>query len=277
MSLNVLIVDDCELVRGLMVKTLTLSKLPISGMFEAGNGREALTILSEEWIDLIVTDLNMPLMNGVEMIDRLHQDGLLKTIPIVVVSTEGSATRIDDLTRKGVAAYLRKPISPEAIRDAVLDVVGHPDEGDWRHALEDAFCIVVEGFALMIGELDEQGPGATPQDWVQAKLSFHGPSAGVLAVAAPQELVREMASNILGVDSDGNGADEAAPDALKEFANLLCGRIATAVGSEEAVFDLSVPVYGGVDAEDWLEQPGRTISTFSVEGFPLHLSLAMRT
>ncbi len=127
MALNILMVDDSETVRAVIAKTLKLADIPINELHQASNGEEALTLLKAHWIDLILCDINMPVMSGVEMIERLQEDEILKTIPIVVVSTEGSATRIEQLKSKGVRAYIRKPFTPEQIRGIVEDIIGALD------------------------------------------------------------------------------------------------------------------------------------------------------
>lgn len=123
MAYNILLVDDSETVRAIITKTLALAGVETKTIFHAANGQEALDLLAVEWIDLVFADINMPVMNGVEMIDRMHEDGLLKTIPVVIVSTEGSRTRIDELKAKGVRAYIRKPFTPEVIRKIVDEVM----------------------------------------------------------------------------------------------------------------------------------------------------------
>ena len=280
MSLNILIVEDCDLVRKVIIRTLNLSKIPITNVYEAADGLEALRLVQSNWIDLILVDLNMPVMDGVEMIDRLHADGLLKTIPVVVVSTEGSETRIEELRRKGVTAYVRKPFTPEEIRDIVLDVLGRPDTEDHLRLLGDTFCSVVESFALMLGEAQEDPAARMPMDdgWVQAKVSFRGQLCGNLTVAAPQALLCEIAGNVLGVDPDDDQAAEAAPDALKELVNLVAGRLLTEVADVVAVHDLTAPVFGGVDADEWARPAvaGVTPAWFQVEDHPVALMLEMR-
>ena len=124
MSLSVLIVDDSATVRAVITKTLDLAGVPVACLYEASNGKEALDILAEHRIDLLFSDINMPVMSGVEMIERMAARGLLERISVVVVSTEGSATRIEQLKSKGVSAYLRKPVAPETIRKVVDDIVG---------------------------------------------------------------------------------------------------------------------------------------------------------
>ena len=124
MALNILVVDDSATVRAVIAKTLRLAEVDVGELHQASNGREALETLGAEWIDLVFSDINMPEMGGVEMIERMQADALLKSIPVVVVSTEGSATRIEELKAKGVRAYIRKPFTPEAVRGVVDDIIG---------------------------------------------------------------------------------------------------------------------------------------------------------
>lgn len=124
MTLNILIVDDSETARAIIGKVLRLADVPINEIYQAANGKEALEILGDQWIDLIFADINMPIMGGVEMIERLAEDGLLMTIPVIIVSTEGSTTRLEELRSKGVRAVVRKPFAPEEISRVVRDIMG---------------------------------------------------------------------------------------------------------------------------------------------------------
>ena len=119
MAYNILIVDDSATIRAVITKTLQIAGIPINKLWQAANGQEALDLLGEKWIDLVLLDINMPVMNGVELIKRMELDGLLASVPVIVVSTEGSDTRISELTAKGVRAYIRKPFSPEALKQVV--------------------------------------------------------------------------------------------------------------------------------------------------------------
>lgn len=124
MSLNVLLVDDSKTARSVIAKTLQMAAVPVSELYEATNGREALDMLAEKWVDLVFADINMPVMDGIEMIEKMCDDGLLKTIPVIIVSTEGSSARIEQLKSKGVNAYIRKPFTPELIKGVVDDILG---------------------------------------------------------------------------------------------------------------------------------------------------------
>lgn len=124
MTLNLLIVDDSETVRAVIAKTLGLSGVEIGELHMAANGEEAIDTMDSHWIDLVLTDINMPVMGGIEMIRQMRQNDMLKTIPVIVVSTEGSAKRIEQLKEQGVCAYIRKPFTPEQIRNVVESVIG---------------------------------------------------------------------------------------------------------------------------------------------------------
>jgi two-component system chemotaxis response regulator CheY len=102
--------------------------VPTGELYEASNGLEGLQIMKDNWVDLCFADINMPVMNGIEMIEQMLADQMLEKLPVVIVSTEGSKTRIEELFRKGVRAYLRKPITPEIIRNVVKEVLGDYDE-----------------------------------------------------------------------------------------------------------------------------------------------------
>jgi two-component system chemotaxis response regulator CheY len=124
MALNVLVVDDSETVRAIIARTLRLAEVPVGELYQASDGKQALEILHNNWVDLVFADINMPVMNGVELVERMSADGLLKTVPVIIVSTEGSAARIEQLKAKGVSAYVRKPFTPEILREAVRATTG---------------------------------------------------------------------------------------------------------------------------------------------------------
>ena len=124
MSYNILVVDDSRTTRMIISKTLNMAGVPINKLHQAENGQEALDVLDREWIDLVLADINMPVMDGVEMVNRMSADGLMKTVLVVVVSTEGSKTRIEEMRSKGVRAYIRKPFTPEVVKNIVEDILG---------------------------------------------------------------------------------------------------------------------------------------------------------
>jgi len=124
MAYNILVVDDSKTMRSIVVKILKLTKLEIGQIYEAGHGQEALDCLKDNWVDLILSDLNMPVMNGMEMVSKMADDNMLKDIPVVVVSTDGSLKRIEELKQKGIREYIRKPFTPEVLSDVIDKVLG---------------------------------------------------------------------------------------------------------------------------------------------------------
>ncbi len=123
MSLNVLIVDDSAVARVMIARILRATGLPLGETMEAANGQEGLGVLAENWVDVVFADINMPVMGGEEMINRIRANPIWSDLPIVVVSTEGSKTRIDSLRAKGVE-FVHKPFAPEAVRDIVMQLTG---------------------------------------------------------------------------------------------------------------------------------------------------------
>ena len=123
MGHRILIVDDSAVTRAVLKKTIHMTDIPTEEIIEANNGLEALEVLDKQKIDLIFADLNMPRMNGVEMTERIFANEKTSRIPIVVISTEASTTRIDQLQTKGVQKYIHKPFTPEMIKNVLQDVL----------------------------------------------------------------------------------------------------------------------------------------------------------
>lgn len=124
MAYNVLIVDDSRVARSIIAKILRLAEIDLDNLYEAANGNEALDLLEKEWIDLVLADINMPKMNGIELIDAMRERSFLAKTPVVIVSTERSATRIAELKAKGISAYLSKPFAPENVKRVVEGLLG---------------------------------------------------------------------------------------------------------------------------------------------------------
>ncbi len=129
MALNVLVVDDSAVMRAMIIKTLRMTGLPVGEVYQAANGQEGLAALAEHWIDPGIVDINMPVMDGEEMIERMQGDPDVADTPIIVISTEGSETRINRLIQKGVE-FVHKPFRPETIRDIVAKITGVNDGHD---------------------------------------------------------------------------------------------------------------------------------------------------
>ncbi len=122
--LTVLVVDDSAVMRRMVVKSLSVGGLQINQVFEAAGGQQALDILNAQWIDLVLCDINMPEMNGIELVERMTSDPLTAKVPVVMVTTERSEARISRLKELGVTGYLTKPFRPEMLARTVREVLG---------------------------------------------------------------------------------------------------------------------------------------------------------
>ena len=134
MEFNVLVVDDSAVMRAMVIKTLRLSGLALGEIYQASNGQEGLLVLDNKWIDLLLVDINMPIMNGEEMIDRIRSNPEYANLAIVVVSTESSETRINAYAKKG-AGFVHKPFTPETLKQEVMQITGVTDEGQTEEGI----------------------------------------------------------------------------------------------------------------------------------------------
>ena len=129
MAINILIVDDSKVMRAMILKTLRMAQVPLGDVHQAENGQKGLDLLDQQWVDLAIVDINMPVMNGEEMIDRMKENPEMKDIPVIVISTEGSKTRIERLEHKG-AVFIHKPFSAETVRDTINNILGLGDNNE---------------------------------------------------------------------------------------------------------------------------------------------------
>ena len=127
MELNIMIVDDSPVMRTFIRRVIGLTGLKVGDIYEASNGEEALRLLRDHWADLILTDINMPQMNGEELMRHLESDELLRMIPVLVVSTDSTEIRVQRLLALGAKGYLAKPFQPETLRDEVERALGVQD------------------------------------------------------------------------------------------------------------------------------------------------------
>jgi two-component system chemotaxis response regulator CheY len=112
--------------RRFLRRVIELSGFPLSACFEAGDGAAALALLQSEWVDAILTDINMPGVDGEELLRRLAADEGLRGIPTIVISTDSTANRIARLLALGARGYVTKPFLPETLRAELERTLGVP-------------------------------------------------------------------------------------------------------------------------------------------------------
>ncbi len=122
MAYNILVVDDSSAMRVVIKKVLHMTGLDIL-VFEAGSGIDALTVLEEQWVDMILTDIHMPQMSGVELIEKIRSHQEFNTLPVMVISTEGREDFLSKTQKLGVAGYLKKPFQATELRNAILAIL----------------------------------------------------------------------------------------------------------------------------------------------------------
>ena len=115
--LDVLIVDDSAAIRKILQRVLRQADIPIGNVFEAGDGKEALETLKTQTVGLILSDINMPNMDGIEFLRNLKASDSWKALPVVMVSTEGSQAKVLEAVGLGAAGYVRKPFTAEQIKE----------------------------------------------------------------------------------------------------------------------------------------------------------------
>ena len=123
MNYNILIVDDSVTTRSVIKRTIKMANVP-AVLFEAADGQAGLELLASHRIDLVLADLHMPRMGGIEMIRRMLANPATRGVPVMIVTAESNAGRLEELKREGVQGYLRKPFTAESIRNAITDVLG---------------------------------------------------------------------------------------------------------------------------------------------------------
>ncbi|MEW6439860.1 MAG: response regulator [bacterium] len=134
MGLQILIVDDSATMRTILRKAVVLSGYEVSAYLEASDGAEALRVLAASWIDLILLDVHMPVMDGLTLLKLLQQDAVYRKIPVVLVTTEACQEAIEEAFHLGVRAHVKKPFQPESIRGVLKEILG----GEYaREAQED--------------------------------------------------------------------------------------------------------------------------------------------
>lgn len=116
MAYRVLIVDDSPAMRAFVRRVMEISGFDLESCLEAENGSQALEVLKNEWVDAILSDINMPEMDGEEFLRHLETDESLRQIPVIIISTDGTKTRVERMLQLGARGYVTKPFRPEVLR-----------------------------------------------------------------------------------------------------------------------------------------------------------------
>jgi two-component system chemotaxis response regulator CheY len=122
-SIQALIVDDSAVMRKIVERAMRQAGIELSKVFEAGNGVEALAVLAENTVDLILCDINMPVMDGLEFVKQLGGVPNAKQAAVVMITTEGSESHVVQAISLGARGYIRKPFTPDQVREHIVPLL----------------------------------------------------------------------------------------------------------------------------------------------------------
>lgn len=120
---NVLIVDDSSVMRKIIERCLRQAGMKLAKVHEANDGYEGLSVLQENPVDLILCDINMPTMDGLEFLQALSTSEEARRIPVVMITTEGSEDRVYEALSNGARGYIRKPFTAEQLKEQVAPLL----------------------------------------------------------------------------------------------------------------------------------------------------------
>jgi two-component system chemotaxis response regulator CheY len=123
-KIRALIVDDSSVMRKIVERSLRQAGIELEKVVEASNGAEALVALQNNVVDLILCDINMPVMDGLEFVRQVATVESAKGVPIVMITTEGSESHVVQALSAGARGYIRKPFTPDQVKEHVLPVLG---------------------------------------------------------------------------------------------------------------------------------------------------------
>ena len=122
-ALSVLIVDDSSVMRKIVDRSLRQAGLELKQVLEASNGVEALSRVQQNRVDLILTDINMPTMDGLEFVRQLQAVENAKGVPIVMITTEAGESQVVSALSSGARGYIRKPFTPDQIKERIIPLL----------------------------------------------------------------------------------------------------------------------------------------------------------
>jgi len=122
-EIRALSVDDSSVMRKIVERALRQAGLEELAVHEAGSGVEGLDLLRARKVDLILSDINMPSMDGLEFLRQLRAQDLAPDVPVVMITTESSAEHVKQAIEAGAQGYIRKPFTTEQVKERVLPLI----------------------------------------------------------------------------------------------------------------------------------------------------------
>jgi len=123
MALDILIVDDSAAIRKILQRVLRQADVPIGEVYEAGDGIEALAAIKGKKVGLILSDINMPNMDGLQLLSQLRTMHDMKDVPVLMITTEGSQNKVMEAVNLGATGYVRKPFTADQIKEKLSGII----------------------------------------------------------------------------------------------------------------------------------------------------------
>jgi two-component system chemotaxis response regulator CheY len=123
MEADVLVVDDSAAIRKILQRVLRQTGIAIGTIYEAGDGQEALALLKAHAVRLVLTDINMPKMDGIQLLGAIKATAAWSELPVVMITTEGGETKVAEALRLGAAGYVRKPFTADQIKEKLAGLL----------------------------------------------------------------------------------------------------------------------------------------------------------
>jgi two-component system chemotaxis response regulator CheY len=117
MDSEILVVDDSAAIRKILQRVLRQTGMAIGAIYEAGDGQEAIETMKQRKIDLVLSDINMPKMDGLQLLASLKASAEWRGIPVVMITTEGGETKVAEAVKLGASGYVRKPFTADQIKE----------------------------------------------------------------------------------------------------------------------------------------------------------------
>ena len=123
MDSDVLVVDDSAAIRKILTRVLRQTGMAIKTIYEAGDGQEALAMMAQHRVDLVLSDINMPKMDGLQLLASLKASPQWRNLPVLMITTEGGETKVAEAVRLGAAGYVRKPFTADQIKEKLVGIL----------------------------------------------------------------------------------------------------------------------------------------------------------
>jgi two-component system chemotaxis response regulator CheY len=123
MAVDVLIVDDSAAIRKILHRVLTQAEVPLGQVLEAGDGVEAIEKLTAQPVNLVLSDINMPNMDGLQLLAQIKANAAWSNMPVIMITTEGSQAKVMEAVQLGAAGYVRKPFTADQIKEKLAGLI----------------------------------------------------------------------------------------------------------------------------------------------------------